>query len=177
VTDTDTDIRQPCPPAPANLTCPGYGGKDIATDWYTCRNGEVRVRATCSPCGRFIKWVGKNDARRAALAAKRKQFPGPLADRAGVDYPHGGRFLPRHDPRLAELLGHLHRLLAAKDDDALLQAICAAVWWLTRPEAERVARGFLRLFSGRTLTPPRPVTELSPEIPPAKWRSARRLPC
>jgi hypothetical protein len=160
----DTLTAEPPPPAPATVTCPGCGGREgIVTTWFTCRNGEVKHRAEYSPCRRFVKWVGLADARRAAVAAKRKRFPGPLAARAGVDYPHDGRNRGRHDPRLAELLGHLDRLLKAGDDDALLQAICAAVWWLTRPEAERVARGFLKLYGERKLSPPRPLTELTCE--------------
>jgi hypothetical protein len=157
---------EPCPPAPAGLTCPGCRGRaGIVTRWSRSRNGVMQLRADCTRCRRFIKWVGKADARRAAAEEKRRKFPGPLATRAGVDYPHDGRRSDDRgkDPRLAELLGHLERLLKSEDDDALLQAICAAVWWLTRSEAERVARGFFKLLGGRTLTPLRPRNEQSPE--------------
>jgi hypothetical protein len=80
---------------------------------------------------------------KAATKPKNPDLFPPIAD-----YPHGGYRSHRGDPRLREYLAYLAEVLAEDDDDLLLRALCAGIWWVPRSDAERLAAELRRLLEG-----------------------------
>lgn len=81
------------------------------------------------------------------VAANGKGKKPSLQERTGLMYPHNGYKARLRDPRLREYLVRLEEAKGGAEPEVLLWVLCAGVWWLEQPQAERVADALRRVLT------------------------------